>query len=104
MRTVAVAVVRGDVPTVLVAEDIDVLTRLVALHVVAQTDPRRFGDAADEVRDALLEERWADGVVDWIELSGTPIDVYTETVVSAEQIPAETIGAELQFAPLFREG
>ena len=55
------------------------------------------------IREALLEERWGDAVVTWIRETGTGIDVYTNSsVYSDEDLPADLIGAQLQFAALFR--
>ncbi len=104
-NAVAYAVVRDDPPTVYVADTIEVLQRVLALEVVARTPPGGLA-AADRarLRDALLDERWADAVVDWIATTGVAIDVYTHLHVYVERdLPAELIGAQLQFAPLFRD-
>lgn len=104
MGAVATAVVHTEPASVYLAQDIDVLHRVVALEVVARTDARMLNGRADEVRDALLEERWGDAVVAWIRETGTGIDVYTNnSVYSADDLPADLIGAQLQFAPLFRD-
>ena len=56
------------------------------------------------MRKALLDERWADAVVEWIDTTGTAIDVYTQMhVYSEDDLPSELIGAQLQFSPLFRD-
>lgn len=102
---VAYAVVRDDPPAVYLADDLEVLTRALALRVVARTDPARLGGGeAQRVRTALLEERWGDAVDGWIRHTGVPIDVYTERLLTGADLPAELIGAQLQFAPLFRDG
>lgn len=102
---VAYAVVRDDPPTVFIAEDLDVLQRLLALKVVAHTETERLPPpGVDLLRRALLEERWGDAVVRWIRHTGIPIDVYTERVATGDDVPAELIGAQLQFTPLFRQG
>ncbi len=101
---VAYAVVRDDPPAVFVAEDLDVLQRVLALRVVARTPADRIAPSErDALRLALLEERWGDAVSAWIHNTGIPIDVATERVVSGADLPADTIGVQLQFAPLFRE-
>lgn len=102
----AYAVVRREPPDVFVAEDIDVLQRVIALEVVAQTPPAGLSEESrDDLRRALLEERWGDAVAGWIELTGVPIDVYTGGLLvwTAEAVDAEISGLELQFAPLFRD-
>ena len=63
---VAVAIVHSDPPEVLLASNADVLSRLVALKVVAQTDPRDL-DAGARGRRFVTRcsmTRWADAVVD----------------------------------------
>ncbi|MDH3260469.1 MAG: hypothetical protein OEM81_03445 [Acidimicrobiia bacterium] len=105
MSGVAYAVVRFDAPSVYLAEDIDVLQRLLALELVADTDPALLtSKGADELRRALLDERWGDAVVTWMELSGVAVDVYTFLpVYGSEELPSELIGAQLQFKRLFRD-
>jgi hypothetical protein len=100
---VAYAVVRSDPPDVYVAEDVDVLSRLLALELVARTDPStlRPGKAA-VLREALLDERWADALLDWIGITGMEVDVYTHLhIYSENDLPSNFLGAQLQFAPLF---
>lgn len=77
----AFAIVKGDPPQVLLAENAAVMSRLVALRIVAADDPTVFS-ATDliRVRAALLEERWADAVLIWMETTETFIDIYEEYV------------------------
>lgn len=101
---VAYAVVRDDPPQVFIAEDLEVLQRALALHLVGRTGPGRVPEPAREaMRASLLEERWGDAVHAWILHTGIAIDVHTERVATAADLPAELIGIQLQFAPLFRE-
>lgn len=100
---VAYAVVRDDPPSVYVAEDLEVLQRALALKIVARTETGRVTAATrDSLRQALLEERWGDAVHTWIGHTGIAIDVYTERLLTADDLPPDLIGAQLQFAPLFR--
>jgi hypothetical protein len=105
MNGVAYAVVRFDPPAVYLAEDIDVLQRLLALELVADTDPALLGsEGAEELRKALLDERWGDAVVTWMELAGVAVDVYTFLpIYGRDELPSELIGAQLQFKRLFRD-
>lgn len=103
--TVAYAVVHTEPPSIFLGEDIEVLHRVLALEVVARTAPSTLGHGADEVRAALLEERWGDAVVGWIRATGTGVDVYDgKSVYTADDLPAELIGAQLQFTRLFDGG
>lgn len=104
MASVAYAVVHTEPPSIFLADDIDLLHRVLALEVVARTDPALLGAAADGIRDALLEERWGDATVAWIRGTGTGIDVYDgKSVYSDDDLPADMIGAQLQFTRLFAE-
>jgi hypothetical protein len=103
--TVAYAVIRDVPPAVVVAEDLDVLQRALAVRLVARTEPDDIPPARREgLRTALSEERWSDALVAWIKHTGIAIDVYTERVLTAEDLPAELLGVQLQLSPLFREG
>ena len=55
---IAYAVVPGDDPIVVLAEDDEILTRAVALEVVASTAPAELGDRVGRIREALLEDEW----------------------------------------------
>ena len=100
---IAYAVVHDLDPIVHVADDLDVLHRVLALELVGRTSAATFGARAEEVRQALLDERWGDAVVAWMEVTDTAIDVHTDRVATAQDMPAELIGAQLQFARLFRD-
>lgn len=102
MSAVATAVVHTEPASVYLADDIDTLHRVLALEVVARTDPTLLNGKGSEIRSALLDERWGDAVVSWIRETGTGIDVYTNnSVYTADDLPADLIGAQLQFARLF---
>ncbi len=105
MSAVAYAVVREEPPIVYAADSIDILQRLLALEVVARSVPTDLDPKArDRMRKALLDERWADAVVEWIDTTGIAIDVYTHLhVYSDDDLPSDLIGAQLQFAPLYRD-
>ncbi len=104
MSAVATAVVHTEPPSVYLADDLDTLHRLLALEVVARTDAGLLNGRAVEIRDALLSERWGDAVVSWIRETGTGIDVYSNSsVYTSDDLPSELIGAQLQFAALFRD-
>lgn len=105
MAGVAYAVVRSDPPDVYLADDVEILARVLALELVARSDPAKLpAGRAETLRSALLDERWADALVEWMSITGMAVDVYTHLhVYSATDLPAEMLGAHLQFSPLFRE-
>ena len=101
----AYAIVRGEEPQVVLAEDAGVLSRALALTLVAQLPADRVSSAArlEEMRHALLEQRWADALVTWMEETETAVDVYDETprVWTATELDEEQASMEIRMAPLF---
>ena len=101
---ISYAVVRSDPPDVFLAEDVETLQWLLALHVVAKTLPTELdATTLTGLRSALLGERWAEAVFGWIEATGIPVDVYADVQIYAASHVAMA-HAELQFTPLFKEG
>lgn len=104
MSSVAYAVVHSEPAAIYLASDTAVLHRVIAVEVIARTDPRLLGDRAEQIRVALLEERWATAAAAWIEATGIGIDMYTNiSVYDHDDLPGDLMGAQLQFAPLFRD-
>ena len=102
-RLVACAVVRDDPPQVFVAEDLETLNWVLALHVVAATPGRDLpANLRRDLRTALLDERWGDAVELWILHGDIPVDVYSATDLFAPA-DVELAPAELQFRPLFED-
>jgi hypothetical protein len=103
---VAVGIVRGDPPEVYLAEDEHVLSRVLALRVVAISDPADYDtDTLDRIRGALLEERWADAVAAWIAAGGEAVDGYPdEPVWTDAQLDADRASMEIRMAPIFHDG
>jgi hypothetical protein len=103
---VAVAIVHTDPPTFFLAEDDDVLSRVLALELVAQTPAETISNEArlKRIQDALLEERWADALGEWIDETGTVVDAYPdETVWSEQRVDVERATMEIRMAPMFSE-
>ena len=99
----AYAVVRLDPPKVFVADDVDTLQWVLALEVVARTRPAELPvGTADVLREALLAEQWGQAVFEWINATGTAVDVYPEIQVY-EAANVAMGPAELQFTPLFQD-
>lgn len=104
---VAYAVLHEDPPRVFIASNDAVLSRLLAVKVVAASDPSEFANPAtlESVRSALLTERWADAVSTWIQVKETPIDAFPdETVVQEEHLDEDAASFEIRMAPIFRDG
>lgn len=105
VRPGAYAVVRGEEPTIFLAEDAGVLARLLATNLVAQLPASDVSSVArlEELRTALLEERWADALVLWMDETSTVVDVYDESprVWAREDLEGEKAALEIRVAPLF---
>jgi hypothetical protein len=100
-------VVRGEEPRIFLAEDAQVISRVLALHLVAQTSSAEVGSTARlrEIRTALLEERWDAALVVWMEETGTVVDVYAEAprVWGESDLDLEKAALEIKVAPLFSD-
>ena len=107
VRAGAYAVVRGEEPQIFLAQDADVLARLLAVGLVAELPAADVSSRArlDEMRRALLEERWADALVLWMEETGTAVDVYDECprVWTGGDLDLEKASLEIRVAPLFSD-
>jgi len=102
----AYAVVKSDPPLVFLADNATVISRLVALKVVAREDPASFtGSQLDQVRRHLLRERWAEAVMVWMSATDTHIDVYEEYVPvwTDDDLNADVASMEIRMARLFTE-
>ena len=100
---VAVGIVRSDPPEVYLAEDEFVLSRVLALKVVATCSPASFDPGTlERIRLALLEERWPDAVVEWIDAVGDPVDGYPDEEVWTEaQLDEDRVAMEIRVARIF---
>jgi hypothetical protein len=89
------------------AETSSLMDRVLALQVVAQLPASTVTSAGrlNEIREALLEERWADAVVLWIEETGVAVDVYTESprIWTEQDLDLEQASLEIRVAPIFSD-
>jgi hypothetical protein len=100
---VAVAVVRSDPPEVFLASDADVLTRVLALRVVAQISPTMVSDGELlDIREALLAGEWDRALGGWIAATGEAVDAYPDDEIwTDDRIEAEVASFEIRLAPIF---
>ncbi len=106
MGSVAVAVIRSDPPQIFIADDEATLSRVLALQVVSQSDPSILAEAGvlEEVRSALLQERWGDAVASWMEATSEEVDAYPdETVWQGGNLDAEATSLEIRLARVFTD-
>ena len=86
-----------------IAEDMETMNWVLALRLVARTSAGEIGPALrDELRESLLEERWADAVYAWMDAMDVEVDIYpSEDMFTARDV--EFAPTELQFTPLFTD-
>lgn len=96
------AVLHGDPPHVIIADDEPTLSWRIALELVAQTDPASLPPGELEpLRHELLNEFWGAAVERWVRITDAVIDIYSAwDLFTSEEL--EMAPAELQFTPLFR--
>ena len=102
---VAYAVVHGEPPEVSMAEDIDVLSRVIALHLVAATPASRVDEGVRErMQEAPLAAQWGEAVFLWMSATDNVVDVDpSDDVWTEEQLDAEQASFEFRMSPLFGE-
>jgi hypothetical protein len=86
------------------ADDAAVISRLLALKLAAQTRASRLSGPGP-IREALLEERWADALVEWMTQTGYTVDVYEEyvRVWTDDDLDADVAAMEIRMSPIFDE-
>lgn len=100
--SVACAVVRDDPPEMFIADDIDTLNWVLALHLIARTPGHEIGaELRLELRAALVDERWGDAVELWLRIHPGEIDVYPSYDFYTPR-DVDLAAEELQFTPLFQ--
>lgn len=103
---VTYALVRGtdDSDTeVLIAGDDESVGQALALEVVANTAPVDLGPALAEIRDALMERRWADALVLWMAATGRVVDIYPDEPVRRADATDDLVELEFLMKPIFRD-
>lgn len=87
----------------LLADSEDTLNKVIALRWIGEWAPAD-DELAAPVRQAILEERWSDAVVGWMEATGEVLDIYPFGLEIHEQrdYPDAEFGPRVQTTPLFR--
>jgi hypothetical protein len=87
------------------ASDETVLTRAVALEIVAKSHPANLREGyLGRIRQALLDERWSDAILAWMDATGDVVDAYPDEPVWTEHhLDAERTALELRMTPIFRD-
>lgn len=105
----AFAVSRGlEGAEVFLADSPETLDRALAVHLVARFRPGSASSPAklQEMRSALLDERWGDALAAWIDETGIPVDVYghAPAVWTQGELTEEKALLEIKMSPIFSDG
>jgi len=89
----------------LLADSEETLSKVIALRWIGEWVPPDDVSAAP-VREAILQERWSDAVVGWMEATGEVLDIYPFglEIHEARDYPDDEFGPRVQTTPLFRRG
>ena len=87
----------------LLADSEETLSKVIALRWIGEWVPED-PDAAAPVREAILDERWSDAVIGWMEATGEVLDIYPFglEILEAGDYPDDEFGPRVQTTPLFR--
>jgi hypothetical protein len=105
-RRVAYAVVHQVPPEVFFAEDEHVLSRVLALQLVAQLPATEVSppERLRAMREALLDERWGDALLEWINETDTVVDAYpSEEIWGDDRLDLDRASFEIRVSPLFTD-
>ncbi len=105
LTTIGAYAVRADDPAnPLLADSVETLHRVMALKWFANWVPKP-GDESELLRQAILEERWQDAVLAWMDLTGEEVSVYPNGIEihEARDYPADEFGPRIQTTQLFHD-
>jgi hypothetical protein len=101
--SVACAVVHDDPPEMFIADDIETLNWVLALHLIARIPGHEIADDLRvALRAALVDEQWGDAVELWMRVHPGEIDVYPSYDFYLPR-DVDLAPEELQFTPLFTD-
>ena len=100
---IAYGAVRGG-HEVFVAENIEVLARVLAVKLVARLDPSKTRGGFGDIQEALLEERWADALLAWMGVTGEEIDIFDDQILwTDERMSLDDAFIDIRMSPIFRQ-
>lgn len=104
-RQVAYALIPGHEEIACIANDVEVLTRVVVLRLVATTRPDQYPlEKIAWIRQALRESDWEGAIAAWMEATGERVNIFPDEAVWTDALlDEERFGLELAAAPIFSE-
>ena len=100
---VAYALVPGEEEIAHVAEDSEVLTRVIVLELVAQLRPDQLQSGqVQRIRESLIAEDWQEAILVWMDATGRRLNIFSdEPIWTNETLDEERLRLELQVSPIF---
>jgi hypothetical protein len=88
----------------LLADSVETLNKVIALRWIGEWTPQDDA-AAVSIRQAILDERWGDAVIGWMDATGEVLDVYPFglEIHEADDYPDDEFGLRVQTTQLFRQ-
>lgn len=104
-RRVAYALVPGDEEIAYIANDPEVLTRVLVSELVAKLRPDQLTSSQTQrIREALLAEDWQEAVIAWMDATGRRLNIFDdEPIWAATDLDAERLKLELRMSPIFED-
>ena len=101
----ASAVVHGSSPDVYFAENIEVLSEVLAREVISQTASTRFERSSlEKIREALLYREWGKAHEIWVLSTGIPVDVCESgDVWTEDELDKSSSHTAIRGSPIFKE-
>ena len=105
MRRVAYALIPGQEEIAYVAEDSEILTRVLILQLVGQLRPDELPkDEIERIRSALRDEDWEEAIVAWMDATGQRLNIFPdEPIWTSTRLDEERLRRELPLTPIFSE-
>lgn len=103
LKTIGAYAVRlSDPDQPLLADSEQTLYRVMALQWISKWQPLP-GQDPEPVRQALLDERWEDAVLSWMDQTGETLNIFPHGLEIHEErdYPREEFGLRIQTTPLF---
>jgi hypothetical protein len=102
-RRVAYAVVPGEDEICFIAQDSEVLTRVVILQLVAQLRPDQVShDQVERIRSALRGQDWQEAIIAWMDATGRRLNLFPdEPVWTASALDEDQLRLDLPLMPIF---
>jgi hypothetical protein len=101
----AYALIPGQEEIAYLAEDPEVLTRVLVLQLVGQLRPAQLrNDELERIRTALRDEDWEEAIIAWMDATGQRLNIFPdEPIWTSDELDDERLRLELPRTPIFSD-